>query len=54
LGGALSRRDGGFKEVVARLAFPDVSHPVIVDKFRPFGNDKGFAALGALDDGNVG
>jgi hypothetical protein len=38
---------------MARLAFPNVAHPVLIDVFRPFGDDQPFATLGAFDDRSV-
>ncbi len=38
---------------MARLAFPNVAHPVLIDVFSPFGNDQPLATLGAFDDRDV-
>jgi hypothetical protein len=38
---------------MARLAFPDVAYPVLIDVFRPFGDDQPLATLGAFDDRSV-
>ena len=35
------------------LAFPNVSHPVLINVFRPFGDDQLLATLGAFDDRGV-